>query len=102
MLPLAVATTSLWINRGAVRRPNRGAAVAALAVFVALVALGYLVPWRWTGFSGNTAWDWVKLLLVPLLLPTVLQPAVVSTPRAPPGLALAHQRARLVPDRQGE
>ena len=43
---------------------------------LALVLAGYLVPWAWTGFTGNTAWDWIKLLLLPLLLPTVVLPRV--------------------------
>jgi hypothetical protein len=57
------------------------------------VLCGYLVPWAWTGFTGNTAWDWIKLLLLPLLLPTVVLPrlldaaeewiASASAPRTP-------------------
>ena len=30
--------------------------------------------WRWTGFTGNTAWDWLHLLLLPLLVPAVIVP----------------------------
>jgi hypothetical protein len=54
--------------------------VAFAAVFVALVIAGYLIPWKWTGFTGNTAWDWMHLLLLPLLIPTVVMPAL--KPRA--------------------
>ena len=39
---------------------------------------GYLVPWAWTGFTGNTAWDWIKLLLLPVLLPTVVLPRLLD------------------------
>ena len=46
-----------------------------LLVLLVLVLGGYLVPWSWTGFTGNTAWDWFKLLLLPVLIPTVLVPA---------------------------
>ena len=28
------------------------------------------------GFSDNKAWDWLKLLLLPVLAPTVLLPAL--------------------------
>lgn len=52
--------------------------LVVLGLFAVLVAIGYLAPLGWTGFSGNTLWDWVKLLLVPLLIPTVLLPAVVA------------------------
>ena len=51
-------------------------AAIAVAVFVAVVLGGYLGGWRWTGFTGNTLWDWLHLLLLPLLLPTVILPAV--------------------------
>ncbi len=43
-------------------------------------------PWAWTGFTGNTLWDWLHLLLLPLLLPVVVVPALI--PRA---------KARMVP-----
>jgi len=52
-----------------------GLAVLGLAV-AALVVLGYAVPLAWTGFSGNTLWDWLELLLLPVsvaLLPFVLE-----------------------------
>ena len=51
-----------------------GGVVAAL-----VVAAGYLVPWAWTGFTGNTAWDWIKLLLLPVLLPTFVLPRLLDT-----------------------
>lgn len=76
LLPLVVATGSLEVGRAP---PGRGALVtAAIAgvVFAALVAAGYLVPWGWTGFRGNTVWDWIRLLLLPILLPTVVLPFV--------------------------
>jgi hypothetical protein len=47
-------------------------------VFGLLVLFGYLVPWPWTGFSDNTAWDWIKLLLLPILVPLVLLPLVTE------------------------
>ena len=33
-----------------------------------LVVLGYLVPLDWTGFRGNTLWDWFELALLPLVV----------------------------------
>lgn len=43
---------------------------------LALVAAGYTKGWRWTGFAGHndtdsapkTLWDWLDLLIVPLVL----------------------------------
>jgi hypothetical protein len=76
LLPLVLATTALWVGRGVVRRPYLLAGTAIAAAFTVLAVGGYLVPWTWTGFRGNTAWDWIRLLLVPLLVPTVLLPAL--------------------------
>ena len=44
--------------------------------FARRVLGGYLGRWSWTGFTGNTLWDWLHLLLLPLLLPTVIVPAL--------------------------
>jgi hypothetical protein len=48
------------------------------AVFGAVVLAGYLIPWAWTGFTGNTLWAWLHLLLLPLLIPTLVVPALKS------------------------
>ncbi|HEY1690211.1 MAG TPA: hypothetical protein VGF95_15255 [Solirubrobacteraceae bacterium] len=58
---------------------HSAAAGTLLAVFVAIVLGGYLGHWVWTGFTGNTLWDWFNLLLLPLLLPTVVIPALKPT-----------------------
>ncbi len=79
LLPLVVAiTSSLW---GSTWRPSRRHAVAAaagLGVFGVLVIAGYLVPITWTGFTGNTMWDWVKLLIMPVVVPLVLAPLLAE------------------------
>jgi hypothetical protein len=77
LLPLVVGTASLWADRGLPSRRVRIVALVCLLAFAGLVLGGYLVPWDWTGFRGNTAWDWVKLLLSPVVVPTVLIPTVV-------------------------
>ena len=51
--------------------------LGVLAVFAAFVLGGYLGGWSWTGFAGNTLWNWLQLLLLPLLLPTVVIPALM-------------------------
>jgi hypothetical protein len=48
----------------------RGAGIAAL-VLVVLIIGGYGLSWSWTGFPGNTLWDWLHLLLLPLTLPLI-------------------------------
>lgn len=82
-LPLAVALTPLAqeIHEGWAPR-HTTVAVAAAAAFTAVVLGGYLDNWSWTGFSGNTLWDWLHLLLLPLLLPTVVVPALMPMAKA--------------------
>ncbi|HZP73570.1 MAG TPA: hypothetical protein VFA97_09360 [Gaiellaceae bacterium] len=76
LLPLAVTVAPLWVRHrarlGALRRVVPGAACAA---FVLLVVLAYSFDLSWTGFPGNTLWDWLELLVLPLavaLLPVWL------------------------------
>jgi hypothetical protein len=78
-LPVAVALTPTVNDlRANWTRRQSTIALAGLAVFVAIVIGGYLGGWAWTGFRGNTLWDWLHLLLLPLLLPTVIVPALAS------------------------
>src|SRR6185312_15829013 len=75
LLPLAALVISLWLRHRPPLTGTRAVAVGALAaVFAVLVLAGYLVPWAWTGFTGNTVWDWLHLLLLPLLVPAVIVP----------------------------
>lgn len=71
-LPLALATLPLWLrshNRMAVTR--RGPLIAAAVVFAVFVFLAYWLEWAWTGFAGNTLWDWFEILLLPIVILTV-------------------------------
>jgi hypothetical protein len=45
--------------------------VPAAVVVTALLVLafgGYFFNWTWTGFGGNTVWDWLSLLITPVTL----------------------------------
>lgn len=76
-LPLVVALTPLLPDiRAAWRGHHTLFAVPALALFAVAVGGGYLGGWSWTGFQGNTLWDWLHLLLLPLLIPTLAIPAL--------------------------
>ena len=73
LLPVAVGTLPLWIQHPEYLSRNwRMAYLAVGAAFAALVMAGYLVPLNWTGFPGNTLWNWLELTLLPI--------AVVSAP----------------------
>jgi hypothetical protein len=73
LLPVVIGTLPLWIKHGQpisrARRVTFGTAILGFAVFV---AAGYLVPLKWTGFSGNTLWNWYGLLLLPVSVTTLL------------------------------
>jgi hypothetical protein len=73
VLPVAVTVLPLWLQRRpGVRRRWWPAGVAATVGFTVLVVGGYLLHWAWTGFAGNTLWDWLQLMLVPFVLPVVV------------------------------
>jgi hypothetical protein len=78
LLPVVIATSTLW--RSPPRWTGRHVGLLASGVVLAavVVAAGYLVPWAWTGFTGNTAWDWIKLLLLPVLLPIFVMPRLLT------------------------
>ena len=78
LLPVVIATSTLW--HPPERLTPRAVLLSSICsvVLVALVLAGYLVPWGWTGFTGNTAWDWLKLLLLPVLLPIVVLPSLLE------------------------
>jgi hypothetical protein len=76
-LPLAVALIPVLLElRTEWGRRHAVALSIVAAVFVAVVVAGYLAHWRWTGFVGNTVWDWLHLLLLPLLVPAVIVPVL--------------------------
>jgi heme/copper-type cytochrome/quinol oxidase subunit 4 len=72
-LPVVVASLPLWFatNKRFERR-WRAVGLCGLAIFVVVVVGGYALDWGWTGFQGNTLWDWLRLLLVPFVLPAAL------------------------------
>lgn len=77
LLPLAVTVAPLWVRHRSRLGPLRHVVLGvACAGFVLLVVLGYALDLRWTGFPGNTLWDWLELLVLPLavgLLPVWLE-----------------------------
>ena len=82
-LPLAVALIPVIVELREGWRPRHTATATVAGVAFAVVVLGgYLAPWRWTGFTGNTGWDWLHLLLLPLLVPVAIVPALTPTLRS--------------------
>jgi hypothetical protein len=77
LLPIVLATSTLWRPAPHWRARHVRLLLLGVVVAAAVVAAGYLVPWPWTGFTGNTAWDWIKLLLLPVLLPVFVMPRLL-------------------------
>jgi Pentapeptide repeats (8 copies) len=44
------------------------AGIIATLAFLTIVLCGYLLGWKGTGFPGRTVWDWLDLLIVPVVL----------------------------------
>jgi hypothetical protein len=73
LLPVVVGTIPLWIQHGRyVSRPRRAIYGAIIAVLALFVAAGYLIPLKWTGFQGNTLWNWYGLILLPVAVTTLI------------------------------
>jgi hypothetical protein len=84
-LGVTMAMTSMRIRPAAALRALRpyqkGIMAALLAGWVITLIGGYALGWKWTGYTdpGNDSlWAWLSMLLAPLLLPTVLQPALLK------------------------
>jgi hypothetical protein len=73
VLPLALTLLpiSLESSWGRFREMRMALTIAGIALGLLVVA-GYAFDWAWTGFQGNTFWDWLHLLLVPFLLPAAV------------------------------
>ena len=63
------------LGRG-VRMRHVFAAAAFSAFLVVAIVGGYAGHWHWTGFRGNTLFDWLQLFIGPLVVPFLLVPVV--------------------------
>jgi hypothetical protein len=85
LVPVAL-TSTMALTRSRVRssktrslRPYQKGLIAALAVgWIVTVIGGYLLRWSWTGYAGMGLWEWLKLLLEPLVFSTILLPALLK------------------------
>lgn len=78
ILPVSIVAARAWPQSGrGVHRRHIVAATLAGAAFAATIIGGYGAGWGWTGYRGNTLWDWLVLVLGPVAVTTFLVPALV-------------------------
>jgi hypothetical protein len=78
LLPIAITSVRFLRAERTLTWAHYASAAVLLAGFGVLVFFGYVAPWDWTGFTGNTFLDWVQLLILPILFPTVVVPAAAA------------------------
>ena len=47
-------------------------AMLVCAALVTTIIGGYWGGWSWTGYQGNTVWDWLTLVLAPAAVTTIV------------------------------
>jgi uncharacterized membrane protein len=72
VLPAVLAVLPILLTEGRADRRWKIAFGVLAVCFAVCVLGGYLLHWSWTGFEGNTLWDWLHLFLVPFVLPAAL------------------------------
>ena len=85
LVPVAlISTTALTSSQvrsskaRSLRPYQKGLIVALVVGWIVTVIGGYLLRWSWTGYHGNTLWEWLNLLFAPLVFPTILLPALLK------------------------
>jgi hypothetical protein len=79
VLPAVLAAWPVWQQAEMRLRAHHVAGLAlAAAGAVVMIVGGYRLHWTWTGFTGNTLFDWIGLLLLPVVMPVFVLPAVIA------------------------
>jgi uncharacterized membrane protein len=88
LLPAAIASAKFLLSMLRRLEPAHHWGIATVLLGWSLtIAGGYAWHWTWTGYQGNTLWDWLQLLLLPFVVPTFLLPAAIAwmSDQAPSG-----------------
>jgi hypothetical protein len=99
LLPVAVTSARFLPSALHSLRPYHNGVIALIVLgWTVTIIGGYALSWYWTGYQGNTLWDWLGLLLLPLLVPIILIPTALqwtsSNAAQPAREARAAARAR--------
>ncbi len=71
LVPCILTALPLWYRTRGEEAAWRTAAAAVAGSGAVFVAAAYALHWTWTGFPGKTLWDWLTLLVLPLVLVTL-------------------------------
>jgi hypothetical protein len=88
LVPVAVASARFLPSAVRSIRPYQKGLIALIALgWIITIIGGYALGWEWTGYQGNTLWDWLGLLLLPLVVPIIVIPAAhqLVSGNDPPG-----------------
>jgi uncharacterized membrane protein len=97
VLPVTITAATVWPKTGRTFRPvYRDAAKALGAAWLVTLIGGYGLGWGWTGYPGNTLWEWVQLLLAPIAISTFVVPELIKLAA---GKAAEKAQAEQVSDR---
>jgi hypothetical protein len=73
LLPFVLGTIPLWIQfKEYIGKGRRDIYAVAVVAWTGFVIAGYLIPIKWTGFSGVKLWDWLSLLAAPAAVATAM------------------------------
>lgn len=78
LLPAAIISVRFLREEQQLGPPHYAVGGVLVVAFLVVVYYGYAAPWDWTGFTGNTLLDWLQLLIVPIVFPTLVVPAVAA------------------------
>jgi hypothetical protein len=78
LLPVTLVLVQTWlVTEREVRAWHVAFLAALVAAWLVTIVGGYAWDWAWTGYQGNTLWDWLQLTLTPLVIPTILVPSLL-------------------------
>jgi hypothetical protein len=92
ILPLSIITVRLWPQSGRDLYRSHVAGAALICVLVTTIIGGYWAGWSWTGYQGNTVWDWLTLILAPAAVTTIAAPALARRLTGAADERAAHDR----------
>jgi hypothetical protein len=73
LLPFVLGTIPLWIQfKEYIGKGRRDICAVAVVAWTGFVIAGYLIPIKWTGFSGHKLWAWLSLLAAPAAVATAM------------------------------